>query len=238
MFQVKLCLSLILTVLVIFILFLSKNKSNFTEPDYNQEKCSGESRDNFLKSLKVIENFLTPEECDYIIKISKPKLKRSEVMGTKKNEISDYRTSDNVFMSRNEDPILAKISDRVSKITGIPISHQEDIQILRYNEGKYYKPHYDACLDETDACKTDRKSRGVRINTALMYLTDCIGGETSFNNLGVKFTPKKGMIVFFNPVYIDNKGNYQHHPCSYHAALKPISGEKMNLTVWSRDRPQ
>ncbi len=238
MFQVKLCMALILVVLITYMCLVNKKKSNFDEPDHNNDKCSGEVKANYLKDIKSIENFLTPEECDHIIKISTPKLQRSTVMGSQKNEVSSYRTSDNIFMSRNSDPVLKSISDRVSALTGIPIENQEEIQILRYNKGKYYKPHYDACLDDTKNCKQDRKDRGVRINTAIMYLSDCVGGETSFNNLGKKITPKKGLALFFNPVYKDENGNYQHHPCSFHAAMPPISGLKFNLTVWSRDKKQ
>lgn len=233
------CISILLVIIWVFLIFIyfCCSKMNFTEPDHNESKCTQEMKDRL--NMVVIDNFLTPEECDHVIAIAEPKLKRSTVMGDNKDEISNYRTSDNIFMSRKEDPILARISDRVHRMTGIPIANQESLQILRYKEGKYYKQHYDACLDDTENCKRDRKLRGVRINTALIYLSDCEGGETSFNNIGIKIKPKKGTVLFFNPVYIDANGNYQHNPCSLHAALKPKKGQKKyNLTVWSRDKSQ
>lgn len=234
------CISILLVIILVFLVYLYfcyNKKDSFTEPDHNKSKCTQEMRDKL--NMVVIDNFLTPEECDHVIAIAEPKLKRSTVMGDKNDEITDYRTSDNIFMRRNEDPILARISDRVHKMVGIPIENQEALQILRYKEGKYYKQHYDACLDDTENCKRDRKLRGVRINTALIYLSDCEGGETSFNNIGIKIKPKKGTVLFFNPVYKDSNGNYQHNPCSLHAALKPKKGQKKyNLTVWSRDKSQ
>tara|TARA_B110000908_G_C10261947_1_gene460009 strand:+ start:3905 stop:4579 length:675 start_codon:yes stop_codon:yes gene_type:complete len=222
-------------------IFQNCNYNGFTneynKPDYNKEKCTGQVKEDYLKNIKVIENFLTDKECDYVINLAEPRLQRSTVMGSNNNEVSNYRTSDNVFISKNEDPVIKAISNRVSRVNNIPISHQENIQILRYKKGKYYKPHYDACLDDSKNCKQDQELRGIRLNTALIYLSDTIGGETSFNNLGKTFTPKKGMVVFFNPVVeVDNK--YEHHPCSYHSALPVTKGTKYNLTVWSRNKPQ
>ena len=159
-------------------------------------------------------------------------------MGQNKNEVSDYRTSDNIFLPPSSDPVLQSISERVSRLVNIPVENQEDVQILRYRKGKYYKPHYDACLDSSANCKQDRRTRGVRLSTALAYLSTTEGGETGFSNLGTQFKPKKGTLIVFEPVYKDNKGEYHHHPCSYHAAMPVISGTKYSLSVWSRDRPQ
>lgn len=241
MIQTKLCLLIVITLLILYMVFQNCKYSGFSsdhdKPDHNQEKCSGQVKEDYLNSIKVIENFLSDKECDHVIKLSEPRLRRATVMGSDKDEISNYRTSDNVFISKTEDPVIRAISERVSRVNGIPIPNQEAVQILRYREGKYYKPHYDACLDDTKNCKQDQKLRGVRINTALIYLSDTVGGETSFNNLGKAFTPKKGMVVFFNPVVKTNNG-YEHHPCSYHSALPVKSGIKFNLTVWSRDKPQ
>ena len=199
----------------------------------------GGTKEAYLKDLKIIDNFLTDEECDYVISLAEPKVQRSTVMGRDKNEVSNYRTSEHVFLKSSSNPTLKLIAERVSKVNGIPTEYQEDIQILRYKEGKYYKPHYDACLDDSANCRQDRSSRGVRLNTALMYLSDVEeGGETSFNNLGIDVKPKKGTVVFFTPVVRNEDGSYNHHPCSYHEAMKPEKGTKWSLTVWSRDRKQ
>ena len=214
-----------------------RNISRYREPDYNNAKCSGGMRDSYLKDMVIIDNFLTDEECDYIIKLSESKLKPSTVMGKEGDEKTDYRTSEQIFMSRHSDPVLKSISDRVSRQIGIAPEYQESIQILRYKEGKYYKPHYDACLDDTANCIRDRRLRGVRVNTALMYLSNVEkGGETSFNNIPKAIKPKKGTAIFFTPTYRDSAGSYQHHPCSYHEALKPERGTKWSLTVWTRDK--
>lgn len=236
-----LCLLILVTIILIIIITPTQSNfdSSFIQPDYNGQKCTGQIKEKYLKDLKIIDNFLTNEECDYIINLAKPKVERSTVMGFKKDEVSNYRTSDHTFMSTTKDPTLRLIAERVSKLVGLPINHQEDLQILRYKDGKYYKPHYDACLDDSDNCKRDRMSRGIRLNTVIMYLSDVEeGGETVFNNLGKIVKPKKGMALVFTPISKDDNGNYEHHVCSYHSAHPPIKGTKWNATIWTRDKNQ
>ena len=52
----------------------------------------------------------------------------------------------------------------------------EDIQVLRYEHGQKYDPHYDYFTDKVNIARG-----GHRIATVLMYLTDVTkGGETVF----------------------------------------------------------
>lgn len=52
----------------------------------------------------------------------------------------------------------------------------EDIQVLRYEPGQKYDPHYDYFADKVNIARG-----GHRIATVLMYLTDVAkGGETVF----------------------------------------------------------
>lgn len=52
----------------------------------------------------------------------------------------------------------------------------EEIQVLRYEEGQKYEPHYDYFVDKVNIARG-----GHRLATVLMYLTDVEkGGETVF----------------------------------------------------------
>lgn len=52
----------------------------------------------------------------------------------------------------------------------------EDIQVLRYEHGQKYDPHYDYFSDKVNIARG-----GHRLATVLMYLTDVTnGGETVF----------------------------------------------------------
>lgn len=58
----------------------------------------------------------------------------------------------------------------------------EDIQVLRYEHGQKYDPHYDYFVDKVNIARG-----GHRVATVLMYLTDVAkGGETVFPNAEVR----------------------------------------------------
>lgn len=62
-----------------------------------------------------------------------------------------------------------------------PSENGEDIQVLRYEHGQKYDPHYDYFADKVNIARG-----GHRVATVLMYLTDVEnGGETVFPNAEV-----------------------------------------------------
>ncbi|KAF5825366.1 hypothetical protein DUNSADRAFT_11196, partial [Dunaliella salina] len=44
---------------------------------------------------------------------------------------------------RNTDPIISAIEKRLAVWTQLPVSHQEDMQVLRYGPTNQYKAHTD-----------------------------------------------------------------------------------------------
>lgn len=68
------------------------------------------------------------------------------------------------------------------KVFGYWISDNgEDIQVLRYEHGQKYDPHYDYFSDKVNIARG-----GHRVATVLMYLTNVTkGGETVFPNAEV-----------------------------------------------------
>lgn len=60
----------------------------------------------------------------------------------------------------------------------------EDIQVLRYEPGQKYEPHYDYFADKVNIARG-----GHRVATVLMYLTDVAkGGETVFPRAEVSWS--------------------------------------------------
>jgi prolyl 4-hydroxylase len=96
----------------------------------------------------LIHNLLTPEECDHIIQRAEPLLQRSTVVDGKGGGVIDpIRNSAGTFLHRRSDRVISKLNDRISKITRLPVSHQEDTQVLRYRPGEHYLPHVShACV--------------------------------------------------------------------------------------------
>ncbi len=59
-----------------------------------------------------IENFLSDEECDHIIKLSEPHMERSGVVATNGGSaISEIRTSSGVFLERGQDAVVKRERD-------------------------------------------------------------------------------------------------------------------------------
>ena len=75
-------------------------------------------------------------------------MKRSTVVGFQgQAEENSIRTSYGTFISRLHDPIITDIEKRIASWTHLNISHQEDMQVLRYGVGQEYKSHFDSIAE-------------------------------------------------------------------------------------------
>eukprot|EP01025_Chloroclados_australasicus_P011082 TRINITY_DN14802_c0_g1_i2.p1 TRINITY_DN14802_c0_g1~~TRINITY_DN14802_c0_g1_i2.p1 ORF type:complete len:200 (+),score=10.12 TRINITY_DN14802_c0_g1_i2:50-601(+) len=93
----------------------------------------------------VYHNFLSEEECAHIIRLATTQLKRSTVVGDKDGgNVDAIRTSYGMFIPRYYDPVITTVEEKLANWTHLPISYQEDIQVLRYQYGQKYGAHYDA----------------------------------------------------------------------------------------------
>ncbi|KAL8549919.1 hypothetical protein ACS0TY_008669 [Phlomoides rotata] len=143
-----------------------------------------ESKDQWVEVISweprasVYHNFLSKEECEYLISIAQPHMEKSTVVDseTGKSRDSRVRTSSGTFLPRGRDKIVQRIEKRIADFTFIPVEHGEGLQILHYEVGQKYEPHYDYFLDDFNT-----QNGGQRIATVLMYLSDVEeGGETVF----------------------------------------------------------
>ncbi|KAI4386835.1 hypothetical protein MLD38_004733 [Melastoma candidum] len=126
----------------------------------------------------VYHNFLSEEECQHLINLGKPYMKKSSVVDstTGNSKDSRVRTSLGTFLTRGQDKVVRGIEKRIADFTFIPVEHGEGLQILHYEVGQKYEPHYDYFSDEYNT-----RNGGQRIATVLMYLSDVEeGGETVF----------------------------------------------------------
>eukprot|EP00899_Mesostigma_viride_P010107 jgi/Mesvir1/19098/Mv12847-RA.4 len=128
----------------------------------------------------LYSGFLTPEECDHIMALAKPAMKKSQVVDneTGKSKDSNIRTSSGTFLRRGQDAIIEAIERRVADYSMIPPENGEGMQVLHYELGQKYDAHFDYFHDPVNI-----RNGGQRIATVLMYLTDVeAGGETVFPN--------------------------------------------------------
>ncbi|MDB6061190.1 MAG: proline dioxygenase [Verrucomicrobiaceae bacterium] len=183
----------------------------------------------------VLENMLTAAECNELIALSQPKLKRSTIVDhqTGAEEVMDLRGSFGTYFLRSENALVACIEKRVAALLGVPAENGEGIQILKYGIGAEYKPHYDFFLPESPGSAKHLEKGGQRIATLIIYLNDVeCGGETVFPEIDLNVIPRKGGAVYFS--YCDSQTRLNR--MTLHGGTPVIHGEKWIATIWVRQR--
>ncbi|KAG6578605.1 putative prolyl 4-hydroxylase 7, partial [Cucurbita argyrosperma subsp. sororia] len=191
----------------------------------------------------LYKGFLTDQECDHLIDLAKDKLEKSMVADNEsgKSVSSEVRTSSGMFLRKAQDEIVAGIEARISAWTFLPVENGESIQILHYENGQKYEPHFDFFHD-----KVNQELGGHRIATVLMYLSNVEkGGETIFPNSafesqekddswsdcarkGYAVKAQKGDALLFFSLHLDATTDKR----SLHGSCPVIEGEKWSATKW------
>lgn len=189
-------------------------------------------------------NFASAEQCQTIIKMARSTLKPSG-LALRKGETTEktkgLRTSSGTFIRASDDKTgtLDTIEKKIAQVTMIPRHNGETFNILRYEVGQRYVPHYDAFNPaEYGPQQTQRMA------SFLLYLTTVEeGGETMFpyengssndsnDCLGLKVKPRQGDGLLFYSLFpngtIDKK--------ALHGSCPVIRGEKWVATKWIRNQ--
>jgi len=118
--------------------------------------------------------------------------------------------------------------DRLASVLGIGIEHAEDLNVLKYEAGGYYRRHHDYILADRNP---DHEICGPRMLTFMAYLTDVEdGGGTSFFHLGIVAKPKAGRAL----LWVDTLANrpLEKDERTAHEALTVVRGTKIVATTW------
>jgi len=119
---------------------------------------------------------------------------------------------------------LQVVAERISNLTRAPTRYFEPFQILKYDEGQFYKSHH----DQNSGRFTPQ---GARVYTFFMYLsTPAEGGGTKFTDLGLVVPAVKGNAVIWPSVM--NENPQVDEPYTNHEALPPVSGRKFASNAW------
>ena len=207
----------------------------------------------------VWHGFMSPEECDHVIAAAEPLMERSGVVDSKTGApaVDPIRTSYGAFLPIAHDEVVARIETRAAEWAMVPVTHQEQLHVLRYAEGQQYKDHHDA-FDATVREKIAFDNGRQRLATVLMYLSDVDeGGETVFPHpsaawsgtadrtagedggwsacasRGPAVKPKKGDALLFYDLTL--KGDLDD--AATHAGCPVIRGVKWTATKWMHERP-
>jgi len=177
----------------------------------------------------VYDDFISKEDCDFIIEVSKPLMKDATTVAP---QVEDYRTNSNCFINYGTYGPVDALAYKVSEITKSPIENFESLQVNHYTHGQRYKKHHDYFDGDKDSHEKHLKRGGQRTWTALIYLNDVeSGGETIFNNINEKIKPKQGTVVIWK-----NSENGKLFVDSMHEALPTVNCEKWSANVWIREK--
>lgn len=186
----------------------------------------GDSIDDSI-NLQYITNFLTPDECNYLISISDNKFFPSSVITKGYDNVNNTRTSQSFYLV--DDPVGNKIKEKVALMCKVPIENIEGLQIVKYEDGQEFKPHHDFFQPDYKLIRNNQ-----RRYTFFVYLNDVAnGGETYFPELDQKFNPQQGNAIFWENC-TDEDTCFQ---ASLHQGLAPKGEVKYGLNIWIDFKP-
>lgn len=181
-------------------------------------------------------NLLAPEECEELVEMSRGKLARSSVVNaaTGHYDVHPHRTSSGTHFNRGENALIQRIERRIAELVQHPVEHGEPLQILHYQPGGEYKPHFDYFDPAQPGNEAVLKHGGQRVATLVMYLNDVpAGGSTVFPEVGLDVLPRRGNAVYF--AYTTEQGQLDAR--TLHGGSPVSEGEKWIATKWFRQRP-
>ena len=180
--------------------------------------------------LLIIDDFLSPDQCEQLVAISVARAERSVVATGAQDEV---RTSKTCYLQSEFGSIVDEIDQAIARRLGVQPGYSELIQAQVYEVGEQFKVHGDYF-----GPRVMREARetllhpGQRTWTFMVYLeVPEQGGATRFTDLGIDITPKLGRAAaWFN---LTDKGEI--NLATVHQGMPVEAGRKTIITKWFRD---
>ncbi|POM60197.1 2og-fe oxygenase family protein [Phytophthora palmivora] len=204
-----------------------------------------------------VDEFLQDSEIDIVLELSMPHLAPSGVTlqdGHENRPATDWRTSTTYWLESSSHQVVQDIDKRTADLVKVPISHQESVQVLRYERTQHYDQHLDYFSAERhrnspDVLKSIEYGYKNRMITVFWYMSDVAkGGHTNFSRAGglphppsnkgclqgISVAPKKRKVVVFYSMLPNGKGD----PMSLHAGCPVEEGIKLSGNKWVWNKPR
>lgn len=179
--------------------------------------------------MYTYDGFLSDTECDTLIALIDENSRPSTLLAV--SEDPEYRTSDSSDLHRWSQDVYA-IDLRIAELLGIPEENAETMQGQRYSPGQQFRAHCDYFHESSHYWAKMQETGGQRTWTAMAYLNQVEeGGATWFPRAGIRFKPKRGMLVIWNNMAPDGSPNYD----TLHEGMRVIEGTKYIITKWFRE---
>ena len=134
--------------------------------------------------MAYVQGLLSPEECSHIIALGRDggQLHPSRVVNHNPSTVANgaggvqsaARSSESCRVSATHDKVVQRVVQRAAYLTGLTPGHAEAVQVVHYDQGQQYKPHYDFFNpeDERYADKVSRPQPPVALSSP-WGLTPC-----------------------------------------------------------------
>ena len=177
--------------------------------------------------IQIFDDFLCADGCEEMIALAQNRFKESTMVVGGRIVTNTARTSTTCHLQRAETELVQLLESTVANIIKVPIEHIEPLQIVRYDKGQEYRPHFDY-FDQTD---------NQRVHTFLVYLNrleDSDGGATYFPTYGARIQPRMGRCLYFRNM--DENGNVNEN--TLHGGEKILTDAvKYAINIWTREKP-
>lgn len=186
--------------------------------------------------INIIDNFLTLQECDYVLEELRFSHWRQSHLINRGNEGGELafksprrvsETANQEWFSDELNIFIRDIEQRLNRIIPFNPSHLEYWQGTRYPIGGKLDHHLDA------GYWTDHYA-GERKYTFLIYLTTPQrGGSTYFRALDRHVSAIAGRLVIWDNLFKDGSPNHK----TIHCGSSLEVGSKITLVTWLRELP-
>jgi prolyl 4-hydroxylase len=184
--------------------------------------------------VAVIEDMLTPEECAEFIELGKEQLRAITVVDPESGGDVPHEARRGAFTSftRGQNDLIARIENRIAKLTGWPVENGEGFQLIHYGPGDEYRAHFDWFDPALPGSAFHMKAGGQRVATIIFYLNrPARGGATQFPWLsGLTVAAVPGRALYFDNI----DGAHVVDQRVQHAGTPVEAGEKWIVTKWLR----
>lgn len=200
-----------------------------------------------VNPINIIDNFISLNDCDELIKMSEGRFVESKV-GKSHQENNKIRTSKSLIFKKSENDLIKKIENKVGNLLNVNENQIEQIQMTKYNKDNLYMAHYDffASYKEKENFKDND-----RIQTIIVYLNDLDesdGGATYFPYHKIRLYPFKSRAIHFIDRYKDDSNHQIYTEPNYHSNYnlmsfhkgEPILTDKtkyiLNIWIWKKPK--
>jgi prolyl 4-hydroxylase len=221
---------------LIYIIFIESNdqKEIQTFQNTRQGKKYNEIVLSENPKIILIENFVTEEEANHLIKLA-DEIKRPSTIDTKDDPytlVNNVRSSESAHLGKARDKIVEGIENKACDYVNLNTHYLEPMQVVVYEKGQKFNPHYDFFSADSQ----DLPIRGNRNKTILVYLNNIdkeYGGATVFPKINLRIQPKA-----YSAIYFENMNGTEVDYNTLHAGeeLKTDKLKKYAINIWFREK--